>query len=187
MSIYNYLVKKPNGEILSMETYRGKAILIVNTASRCRFTYQFEELQKLYDQYKEQGLVVLGFPCDQFGQQNPENGEESVQFCQRNYGVSFPVFDLVQVNGKEAEPLFTYLKHEVPFRELDDSIATEKMLKARLQQEYPDYLIGRNIRWNFTKFLVDASGAVVKRFEPTESVLDVEAEIERILPISALA
>ena len=187
MSIYNYLVKKPNGEILSMETYRGKAILIVNTASRCRFTYQFDELQKLFDQYKEQGLVVLGFPCDQFGQQNPENGEESAQFCQRNYGVSFPIFDLVQANGKETEPLFSYLKHEVPFRELDESIATEKMLKARLRQEYPDYLIGRNIRWNFTKFLVDASGEVIKRFEPTESILDVEEEIERILLLPTLA
>lgn len=164
-----------------METYRGKAILIVNTASRCRFTYQFDELQKLYENYKERGLVVLGFPCDQFGQQNPENGEESAQFCQRNYGVSFPIYDLVQVNGKETEPLFNYLKHEVPFRELDETIATEKMLKLRLKEEYPDYLIGRNIRWNFTKFLVDANGEVIKRFEPTESDLDIVAEIERLL------
>ncbi|MEK3936162.1 glutathione peroxidase [Sporosarcina sp. FSL W7-1349] len=187
MSIYNYLVRKPNGEILSMETYRGKAILIVNTASQCRFTYQFEELQKMYNQYKEQNFVVLGFPCDQFGQQNPENGEESVQFCQLNYGVNFPVFDLVQVNGEGMDPLFSYLKHEVPFRELDESVMTEKMLKMRLQEEYPDYLIGRNIRWNFTKFLVDANGKVIKRFEPTDSALDIEEEIERVLPQAALS
>ncbi len=181
MSIYNYLIRKPNGEILSMETYRGKTILIVNTASKCRFTYQFEELQKMYDHYKEQNFVVLGFPCDQFGNQNPEDGDDSVMFCQKNYGVTFPVLDLVTVNGEGVDPLFSYLKHEVPFRNLDESLVSEKLLKTRLKEEYPEYLEGRNIRWNFTKFLVSADGEVVKRFEPTDSRLLVEEEIEKNL------
>jgi len=181
MSIYNYLIRKPNGEILSMETYRGKTILIVNTASKCRFTYQFEELQKMYDYYKEQNFVVLGFPCDQFGNQNPEDGDSSVQFCQKNYGVTFPVFDLVTVNGEGMDPLFSYLKHEVPFRTLDKKVVSESILKMRLKEEYPEYLEGRNIRWNFTKFLVSADGEVVKRFEPTDSRLLIEEEIEENL------
>lgn len=180
MSIYNYLVRKPNGEVLSMETYRGKVLLIVNTASKCRFTYQFEELQKLYDRYKEQDFVVLGFPCDEFGNQNPEDGEESTLFCQRNYGVSFPMFDIISINGEKLHPLYSYLKHEVPFRELDASIPSEGLLKARLQEEYPHYLEGRNIRWNFTKFLVTGEGKVLKRFEPTESILDVEAAVDSL-------
>ena len=181
MSIYNYLVRKPNGEILSMETYRGKTLLIVNTASKCRFTYQFDELQKMYDHYKERDFVVLGFPCDQFGNQNPEDGNDSVTFCQRNYGVTFPVFELVAVNGEAIDPLFSYLKHEVPFRNLDESVVSESILKMRLKEEYPEYLEGRNIRWNFTKFLVAADGEVIKRFEPTDSQLVIEEEIERSL------
>lgn len=182
MSIYNYLVRKPNGEILSMETYRGKTMLIVNTASKCRFTYQFEELQKMYEQYKDRNFVILGFPCDQFGNQNPEDGDDSALFCQKNYGVSFPMFDLVMVNGEGMDPLFSYLKHEVPFRDLDKEVMAENILKTRLKEEYPEYLEGRNIRWNFTKFLVAADGDVVKRFEPTDSRLLVEEEVERYLP-----
>lgn len=178
MSIYNYLIRKPNGEILSMETYRGKQLLIVNTASKCRFTYQLDELQKLYDRYKDQKFVILAFPCDQFGNQNPESGEETVTFCQRNYGVSFPVFDLVHVNGEKTDPLFSYLKHEVPFRNWDKEKAAENLLLTRLKEEHPEHLEGRNIRWNFTKFLVGADGEVLHRFEPTDSILSIEEKIE---------
>lgn len=164
-----------------METYREKTILIVNTASACRFTYQFDELQKMYEQYKDQGLVILGFPCDQFGNQNPENGDDSLSFCQRNYGVTFPMFDLVNVNGYDSDPLFSYLKHEVPFRNLDENIATEKLLLMRIKTESPEHLEGRNIRWNFTKFLVSSDGKVVQRFEPTDSRIDIEEAIEHHL------
>lgn len=181
MSIYNYLVKKTNGEILSMETYKGKTLLIVNTANQCRFTYQFEDLQKMYDKYGKDNFVVLGFPCDQFNNQNPEDGEQTVHFCKVNYGVTFPMFELVQVNGDETHPLFNYLKHEVDFREFGKANMQEKMLAESIIQIAPSFLDGRNIRWNFTKFLVDNQGNIVERFEPTDSQLDIEQAIEKIL------
>lgn len=181
VSIYNYLIRKANGEILSMETFRGKTMLIVNTASQCRFTYQLDELQKMYDHYKDRDFVILGFPCDQFGNQNPENGTDSLNFCQRNYGVTFPMYDIVNVNGYGTDPLFSYLKHEVPFRNLDENSAAEKLLLMKIKSESPEHLEGRNIRWNFTKFLVSSEGEVVKRFEPTDSKIDIEEELEKRL------
>lgn len=184
MGIYNYLVKKPDGEILSMETYRNKTLLIVNTANHCGFTYQFEDLQKMYDKYGKSNFVVLGFPSDQFGNQNPEAGQETSKLCKLNYGVNFPIFERVLVNGEKTHPLFNYLKHEVDYREFGKQNTQEKMLYSSLQSDYPSYLDGRNIRWNFTKFLVSDEGKVLKRFEPTDSQLDIEKEIESILQLS---
>ncbi|OEC03664.1 glutathione peroxidase [Lysinibacillus sphaericus] len=181
MGIYNYLVKKPNGEILSMETYRGKTMLIVNTANQCDFTYQFEDLQKMYDKYGKDNFIVLGFPCNQFGEQNPEDGAKTIKLCQINYGVTFPIFEIVQVNGEGTHPLFNYLKHEVDFREFGKANMQEKMLAESIIQIAPSFLDGRNIRWNFTKFLVDNQGNIVERFEPTDSQLDIEQAIEKIL------
>ena len=181
MSIYNYLIKKPNGEILSMETYRGKAILIVNSASQCTFTYQYEDLQKLYHKYKDKGFIVLAFPTNEFGEQNPEDGISTARSCKMNFGVEFPIFDLVKVNGEQTEPLFNYIKHEVDVREVDKGNMQEMMLMNHVQTKYPDYVIGRNIRWNFTKFLVDKSGKVIARFEPTDSLLDLEQAVEKVL------
>lgn len=181
MSIYNYLVRKPNGEILSMETYRGKTMLIVNSASQCAFTYQFEDLQKMYTKYKDRGFVVLAFPTNQFDEQNPEDGLTTAKACKVNFGVEFPIFDLVEVNGERTEPLFNYIKHEVDVRKVDKSNMQEMLLMDNVQKNYPDYLIGRNIRWNFTKFLVDKSGKVTARFEPTDSMLDVEHAVETSL------
>ena len=181
LDIYNYLIKKPNGEILSMKTYEGKTMLIVNSASQCGFTYQYEDLQKMYKKYKEQGFVVLAFPTNQFGEQNPEDGQTTAKACQINYGVEFPVFDLIEVNGEHTHPLFNYLKHEVDIREVDKTNTQEMMLINHVQQAYPDYLIGRNIRWNFTKFLVDKTGKVINRFEPTDSLLDLEKAVEDVL------
>lgn len=180
MSIYNYSAKKSNGEVLSLETYRGKTLLIVNTANHCRFTYQFEDLQKMYNKYKEQGVIILGFPSDQFGNQNPEDGEKTKSLCQLNYGVEFPIFEVIDVNGENAHPLFAHLKQAVECREFGRNME-EKMLKAHIEETSPTYLDGRNIRWNFTKFLVDNQGNVVRRFEPTDSQLDVEAGIEAVL------
>ncbi|GAB0168193.1 glutathione peroxidase [Lysinibacillus sp. CTST325] len=181
MSIYNYLVKKSNGEILSMETYRGRPMLIVNTANQCQFTYQFEDLQKMYDKYKDDNFIVLGLPCDQFGNQNPEDGQETTKLCKMNYGVTFPIFELVKVNGEGTHPLFNYLKHEVDFREFGKFNMEEKILAENILQLEPSFLDGRNIRWNFTKFLVDAQGKTVARFEPTDSLLDIETVLENIL------
>jgi len=181
MSIYNYLVKKPNGEILSMETYRNKIMLILNTASQCQFTYQYEDMQKLYEKYQQKGLEILSFPCDQFGNQNPEDGETTKTQCKLQYGVSYPIFDKVEVNGVKAHSLFNYLKHEVDCPEFEKHSMQQKLLFNHIQENYPDYLIGRNIRWNFTKFLVDSTGKVVKRFEPDTSMLDIEKAVEALL------
>lgn len=181
MSIYNYLVKKPNGEILSMETYRNKVLLIVNTASHCEFTYQYEDLQKMYERYAEKCFSVLSFPCNQFGEQNPEDGQTTASHCKLQFGVTYPVFDKIDVNGDKTHPLFNYLKHEVDCPPFTRETLQQKILYNAIQTNYPDYLIGRNIRWNFTKFLVDQNGRVLQRFEPYSSFLDIEQAIEAIL------
>lgn len=181
MSIYNYLVKKPNGEILSMQTYKNKVMLICNTASQCRFTYQYEDMQKMYEKYAEKGLNILSFPCDQFGNQNPETGLQSAAQCKGEFGVTYTVFDKVFVNGEKTHPLFNYLKHEVEAPEIQKGTAQQKMSYDYISENYPDYLLGNNIRWNFTKFLVDRSGKVVARFEPDTSMLDIEEAIKRLL------
>lgn len=181
MSIYNYLVKKPNGDILSMETYRNKFLLITNSAGHCQFTYQYEDMQKLYKKYKAQGSEILSFPCDQFGNQNPEDGATSATQCKLQYGVSYPIFEKIEVNGDATHPLFNYLKHEVDCPEFEKKTMQQKMLFNRIQEHYPDYLIGRNIRWNFTKFLVDQKGRVIQRFEPDTSMLDIELAFEKLL------
>ena len=121
------------------------------------------------------------FPCNQFGEQNPEDGAKTIKLCQINYGVTFPIFEIVQVNGEGTHPLFNYLKHEVDFREFGKANMQEKMLAESIIQIAPSFLDGRNIRWNFTKFLVDNQGNIVERFEPTDSQLDIEQAIEKIL------
>ncbi|WP_339176401.1 glutathione peroxidase [Solibacillus sp. FSL R5-0691] len=186
MSIYNYLVKKTNGEILSMETYRDQVMLIVNTASSCGFTFQYEDMQKLYERYADKGFTVLSFPCNQFGEQNPEDGETSARQCKLQFGVTYPVFDKIEVNGNETHPLFNYLKHEVDCPEFVRETLQQIRLYNTIQTNYPEYLIGRNIRWNFTKFLVDRNGRVIRRFEPDDSFLDIEKAIEELLVPAAV-
>lgn len=181
MSIYNYLAKKPNGEILSMQTYKGNVMLICNTASKCQFTYQYEDLQKLFSKYEQEGLRVLSFPCDQFGNQNPEDAAESAAQCKGQFGVTYTIFDKVEVNGEKTHPLFNYLKHEIEAPEFERNTMQQKMLYTHIQEHHPDYLIGNNIRWNFTKFLVDRSGKVVARFEPDASMVDIEEAVKNCL------
>jgi len=181
MSIYNYLAKKSNGDIVSMQTYKDKVMLIVNTANKCGYTYQFDDLQRMYSKYKEKGLVVLGFPCNQFGQQNPESGEETAQVCRTSFGVDFPMYEVIDVNGETAHPLFSYLKHEVEVRPLDPSNVQETIAAERIKSNHPNNFIGNSIRWNFTKFLVDQNGKVLLRFEPWDSLLDIEQQIEQLL------
>lgn len=156
-TIYDIKVKAANGELVSLQQYEGQPLLIVNTASKCGFTPQFEGLQKLYDSYRDQGLVILGFPCDQFNNQEFEDLNETLQFCQLNYGVSFPMFAKVDVNGDQADPLFTYLK------------------------EQKRGLVSRKIEWNFVKFLVDQQGDVVKRFASTTDPSKIEKDIVNLL------
>lgn len=158
MTIYEINAANSAGNDVSLEHYKGKVLLIANTASKCGLTPQYGELQKLYDQYRERGLEILGFPCNQFGAQEPGTNEEAASFCQLNYGVTFPVFAKVDVNGDQAHPLFKQLKNEQPGETPDGEIA-----------------------WNFTKFLVDRDGNVVRRFEPKESPETMKEAIESLL------
>jgi glutathione peroxidase len=158
MSVYPFKVTTIKGEEVSLENYKGKVLLAVNTASECGLTPQYAELQKIYDQYKENGFFVLGFPCNQFGGQEPGSEEEISEFCSLNYGVSFPMFAKVDVNGENAHPLFQYLKEEAPG-----------------QSESSD------IEWNFAKFLINRNGQVVGRYAPSVSPTDIGDDIEKLL------
>jgi glutathione peroxidase len=142
----------------SLDDYKGQVLLIVNTASECGFTPQYAGLQALYEQYHDQGFEILGFPCNQFGKQEPGTAEEIREFCQVNYGVTFPMFDKVKVNGPDAHPLYVYLKDEAP-----------------------GALGLKVIKWNFTKFLIDRDGNVVRRFEPNVEPGAIAPEVEELL------
>jgi len=158
MNAYDFHATALDGQPVDLDRYRGKALLIVNTASACGFTPQYQGLEALQRQYAGQGLVVLGFPCNQFGRQEPGSEAEIGAFCEKNYGVTFPMFAKVDVNGDDAHPLFRYLKGEAP-----GVLGTEA------------------IKWNFTKFLVDREGAVVKRYAPATRPEDLKGDIEKLL------
>ena len=157
-TIYDFSAKTIDGEEQSLAAYRGKTALIVNVASKCGFTPQYTGLEALYRKYHDQGLVVLGFPCDQFGHQEPGDEAEIRNFCSLNYDVSFPMFAKIDVNGADAHPLYKYLKHEA---------------KGLLGSE--------SIKWNFTKFLVDKDGKVVRRYAPTDTPESIDKDIAAAL------
>ncbi len=181
MNVYDFIANDIDGNLVSLSDYMGKVLLIVNTASKCGFTPQYEDLQKLYDMYQAEGLEILGFPCNQFMEQEPGSNEEIKSFCSLNYGVTFPIFEKVDVNGKFAHPLFKYLKEVAPFEGLDMSHPTNKILDSLLKEKFPEFTVGNAIRWNFTKFLVNRDGTVIKRFESSVSPLDLEEEIKKFL------
>lgn len=156
--LYNISVKDIDMNSVNLSDYEGKTLLIVNVASKCGFTPQYKDLQNLYEKYQDQGLEVLGFPCNQFGAQEPGTNEEVKSFCDLNYNVSFKMFDKIDVNGSNASPLFKYLKHESP-----GIMGTEA------------------VKWNFTKFLVNKDGQVVNRFAPKDGESEIESELQKIL------
>lgn len=157
MKFYDFKARKMNGQEVSMEAYKGKILLVVNTASKCGLTPQFKELEELYQEYKTKGVEILGFPCNQFAKQDSGSNEEIHEFCQLNYGVSFNMFEKIDVNGNNAHPLYKYLKNEAKG------------------------LFGKGIKWNFTKFLIDANGNVIKRYAPTVSPSKIKYDIEKLL------
>jgi glutathione peroxidase len=157
-NVYDFKVKLTNGTEKSLRDYEGKPLIIVNTASKCGLTPQFTGLQELYDSYHEQGLEILGFPCDQFNNQEFDNIKETTDFCQLNYGVTFPIFAKIDVNGKHEDPLFTHLKDK------------------------QKGILSKRIKWNFTKFLVDSKGNVVKRYKPTTNPSKMKADLLKLLP-----
>ena len=180
-SFYDYSVLDRKGNMVSLRQYEGKVLLIVNTATRCGFTPQYEELEALYKAYRDHGLEILDFPCNQFGQQAPGTEEEIHSFCQLNFGTEFPQFKKVEVNGENAAPLFEYLKNEQPFKGLDVNHPIGKILDEMLSKADPNYKESNDIKWNFTKFLVGRSGRVLARFEPTEDMKTVEAAVKEAL------
>lgn len=157
-SVYDFTCTTPSGTEKPLADYRGKVLLVVNTASKCGFTPQFKGLEELYEKYKGKGLEILGFPCNQFGKQDPGSNDEIVEFCQLNYGVSFPMFGKIDVNGDAADPLFQHLKKAAP-----GALGTQ------------------GIKWNFTKFLVDAQGKVIRRYAPKDKPSVIEKDIRELL------
>lgn len=156
-NLYNFSAMNIQGKETNMSDFKGKVVLVVNTASKCGFTSQFEGLEELYKKYKNEGLVIVGFPSNQFGNQDPGSNDEILEFCQANYGVTFPMFEKIDVNGENAHPIYTYLKNNVPNTEAD------------------------NIKWNFTKFLIGKDGKPVKRFESSVKPADIEKDIQELL------
>ena len=179
MSIYDFTVKDIKGEEVSMKEFEGKVLLVVNTATGCGFTPQYEGLEKLYENYKEQGLEILDFPCNQFGNQAPGTNDEIVSFCQLKYNVSFSQFAKIEVNGANEDPLYTFLKEQQPDEEVKGmkAKATVKMLTKLSKSMEKD----SDIKWNFTKFLVDRDGNVVERFLPTVTPEEIEEKIKGLL------
>jgi glutathione peroxidase len=158
MSALDYTVTNLQGQAVDLKQYLGKVVLIVNTASKCGFTPQYKGLEAVYQQFKDKGVVVLGFPCNQFGHQEPGTADEIGSFCEKNYGVTFPLFEKINVNGKNAHPLFQHLKSEAPG------------------------LLGiQAIKWNFTKFLIKQDGSVFKRYAPQTAPADIIQDVENLI------
>ena len=157
MNFYDFKANDINGKEVNMNNYKGKIVLVVNTASKCGFTPQLKDLEDLYKEYKDSGIEILGFPCNQFLNQEPGDNNEVKNFCQINYGVTFNMFEKIDVNGSNAHPIYKYLKDQ------EKGILT------------------KDIKWNFTKFLIDRNGNVIKRYSPTTSPLKIKEDIEKIL------
>ena len=176
-SIYDFKVKNDVGQDVSLSDYKGKVLLIVNTATRCGFTPQYKELETLYEKYRSEGLEILDFPCNQFGQQAPGTIQEIHQFCSANFDIQFPQFDKIEVNGANEHPLYTWLKAQKGFSGFDVNDQRGKMMDGMLRKQDADYDKKSDIKWNFTKFLVSRDGRVLKRYEPTDQMTDIEANI----------
>ena len=166
-TVYDFTVENQKHQKVSLSEYKGKVLLIVNTASHCGFTSQYDELQQLYYANRDKGFVVLDFPCNQFGQQAPENDAEYNGFCRQHFSIEFPQFHKIDVNGENAIPLFQWLKSQQGFQGFDPTHKLSSVLDNMLRKGDPHYASNPDIKWNFTKFLIDRKGRVVKRFEPT--------------------
>ncbi len=167
MNIYDFTVKAQDGREVSLSEYKGKVLLVVNTATGCGFTPQYDELQDLYEEFQEKGFEILDFPCNQFGEQAPGDNEEIHSFCTGRYGITFPQFSKVDVNEENAIPLFNWLTENTTFEGFGIS-PMGMMLSGVVKKSDKDYKNNGKIKWNFTKFLIDRNGKIVARFEPTD-------------------
>jgi len=177
--IYDFKTKSNKGAEVDFAQYEGKVLMIVNTASKCGFTPQYDGLEALYQKYKDQGLVIIGFPCDQFAGQEPGSNDEIAEFCRLNHGVTFPLMAKTEVNGANAEPIFVYLKENAQADETKGlkAKATALLFKAISKSVEND----NDIKWNFTKFLINRDGTVIKRFEPTTTPEAIDKDIKEML------
>ena len=179
-TIYDFTAESNKGEKVNFSDYKGDVLLIVNTASECGFTPQYDGLEALYEKYASKGFNVIGFPCDQFGHQEPGTNEEIEEFCRLNHGVTFPLMAKSDVNGDNANDIFKWLYFEKPFAGFGES-ETGKFMDEMLSRNDPDYASNPDIKWNFTKFLIDRKGRVVARFEPVVTPEELEDEIQALL------
>ncbi|MBQ4184266.1 MAG: glutathione peroxidase [Bacteroidales bacterium] len=177
--IYDFKTVGNKGAEVDFAQFEGKVLMVVNTASKCGFTPQYDDLEALYQKYKDQGLVIVGFPCDQFAGQEPGSNDEIAEFCRLNHGVTFPLMAKTDVNGPNAEPIFEYLKSVAPSESYDGlkAKATKLMLKGISKSVEKE----SDILWNFTKFLVNRDGTVVKRYAPVTNPEDIEKDIKEML------
>ena len=180
-TVYEFSVKDRKGKNVSLKEYSNEVLLIVNTATQCGFTPQYEDLEKLYEKYHQQGFEILDFPCNQFGSQAPGTDESIHNFCKLNYGTEFSRFKKIKVNGDDADPLFKFLKECKGFAGWDESHPLYPVLDKMLSEQDPNYKESADIKWNFTKFLTNKRGMVIARFEPTEKIENIAAEIEKLL------
>ena len=178
-SVYDFTVKDDTGKDVSLAEYKGKVLLIVNTATRCGFTPQpqYKELEVLYEKYAKDGFEILDFPCNQFGEQAPGSIQEIHSFCTANFDIQFPQFDKIEVNGANEHPLYTFLKAQKGFGGFDTSNQQGKFMDEMMRKQDADYDKKSDIKWNFTKFLISRDGRVLKRYEPTEKISDIEADL----------
>ena len=177
--IYDFKTKSNKGAEVDFTQYEGKVLMIVNTASKCGFTPQYDGLEALYQKYKDQGLVIIGFPCDQFAGQEPGSNDEIAEFCRLNHGVTFPLMAKTEVNGANAEPIFVYLKENAKADQSKGlkAKATALLFKAISKSVEKD----NDIKWNFTKFLINRDSTVIKRFEPTTTPEAIDKDIKEML------
>ena len=180
-TVYQFTVKGRKGEDVSLADYKGKVLLIVNTATRCGFTPQYEGLEWMYERHKEKGFELLDFPCNQFGQQAPGMEDEIHAFCVVNYKTAFPQFAKIDVNGENAAPLFRFLTDSAKFEGFPQDGKLAPILEKMLREADPDYAKKPDIKWNFTKFLIGRDGKVIRRFEPTAPLSEIETAVEKAL------
>lgn len=183
-TIYEIELEDKQGNIISLSQYKGKVLLIVNTATQCGFTYQYAQLELMYRQLKDYGFEIIDLPCNQFGSQAPGTDNEILEFCQANYGITFMQFKKSDVNGKNEIPLYKWLKEQKGFDGFDPESSLTPLLESLSEKADPEWRSKSDIKWNFTKFVIDRTGNVVARFEPTKDMAQVEEFIRKELNIN---
>lgn len=179
MNIYDFAVKAQDGTEVSLSSFKGKALLIVNTATGCGFTPQYTELQEMYEEFKDQGFEILDFPCNQFGEQTPGSDEEVHDFCTGRYGITFPQYSKIDVNGENAIPLYKWLTANTRFEGFEGAMGL--ILRPVVKKMDKDYKNNGSIKWNFTKILIDRNGEIAARFEPTADMKKIRSKIREVL------